>query len=85
MMKKVLLITIIVILNLFQNLSLKAQCVPVSIITQPTNQNDSVPGHAHFNITVTGTAPYSYYWYVNGVLTDSTVNSASATNTYNTV
>ncbi len=105
MMKKVLLITIVVILNpervmpklfryliyiflfgagLFQHLSLKAQCVPVSITTQPTNQNDSVPGHAHFNITAGGTAPFNYYWYVNGVLTDSTVNSASASNIYNT-
>ncbi len=84
MMKKVLLLIIIVFINVCQSKTLKAQCIPVSISTQPTNQNDSVPGHAHFNIIVTGTAPYNYYWYVNGTLIDSTINSASTSNTYNT-
>ena len=83
-MKKVLLLIIIVLITVCQSKTLKAQCIPVSITTQPSNQNDSVPGHAHFNITVAGTAPYNYYWYVNGTLTDSTISSVSATNTYNT-
>ncbi len=79
-MKKLLLVFL---LNLFQHVAF-ATCTPVSITTQPQNQNDSIPGHAHFTVDVSGTAPYNYYWYVNGVLTDSTINSALATNTYNT-
>ncbi len=83
-MKKIIFLLSFVMLNLFQHPDLKAQCTAVSIITQPQNQNDSIPGHAHFNFTVSGTAPFSYYWYVNGVVVDSTINSASANNTYNT-
>ncbi len=64
--------------------TVQAQCTAVSITTQPQNQNDSIPGAAHFNVTVAGTAPYNYYWYKNGVVVDSTINSASATNNYNT-
>ncbi len=82
-MKKVLFF-LFLLLNMFQQSALKAQCTAVSVITQPTDQNDSIPGHAHFSITVAGTSPYNYYWYVNGTVVDSTINSASATNTYNT-
>ncbi|MEI6488864.1 MAG: T9SS type A sorting domain-containing protein [Bacteroidota bacterium] len=79
-MKKLLLVFL---LNLFQHVAF-ATCTPVSITTQPQNQNDSILGHAHFTVDVNGTAPYNYYWYVNGVLTDSTINSSLATNTYST-
>ncbi len=80
-MKKLLFLFLLSVV--FQHLCM-AQCTSVSITTQPQNQNDSIPGAAHFSVTVSGSLPYNYYWYVNGVVVDSTVNSASATNTFNT-
>ena len=80
-MKKIVLL--LIMLNLLQHFAFST-CTPVTIITQPQNQNDSIPGHAHFSVTVNVDAPFNYYWYVNGVVVDSTVNSASASNTYNT-
>ena len=82
-MKKVLLLFLL--FNIHCALyTAQAQCTAVSITTQPQNQNDSIPGAAHFNVTVSGSSPFNYYWYKNGVVVDSTVNSASATNNYNT-
>ncbi len=82
-MKKINLLLVILFALICQHHCI-AQCTATSIATQPQNQNDSIPGHAHFSVSVSGTSPFNYYWYVNGVVVDSTVNSASATNTYNT-
>ncbi|MBK9673579.1 MAG: immunoglobulin domain-containing protein [Bacteroidetes bacterium] len=57
---------------------------PASIIQQPTNQN-LLPGTtATFNASVNGPPPFSYYWYTNGVLSSSTLNTFSTTSSFTT-
>ena len=58
-------------------------CAAVSITTQPTNQTDTVGSTATFSVSVSGTEPFSFSWYKNGILQTST-NTSSATNAYTT-
>lgn len=60
----------------------EGSCIQASISTQPSNQIATVGSTATFNVTVTGSVPYSYFWYKNGTLQTSTINSLSNTNKY---
>ena len=57
---------------------------PVSVTTQPTNQIATVGGTATFSVSVSGTPPFSYFWYKNGAFQSNTTNISSTTNAYTT-
>jgi len=42
--------------------------IGLPIVTGPANQNVNVGDNATFSVTVTGTGPFTYQWYVNGVV-----------------
>ena len=59
-------------------------CDSAIITTQPTNQKATVGGTATFSVSVSGTSPFSYFWYKNGLFQANTTNSSSSTNAYTT-
>jgi pimeloyl-ACP methyl ester carboxylesterase len=60
-------------------LSNSAPCTPVSITTQPQNQTATAGSTATFSVVAAGTAPYSYFWYKNGVLISGANGSSYTT------
>jgi len=65
-------------------LSVTSGCSPVTVTNQPQDQAVTAGNTASFTVTVNGAAPYSYYWYKNGVFQSSTINSSSSNNTFTT-
>jgi hypothetical protein len=49
---------------------------PVIITNQPASQTVQVGGNAFFSVGVSGTPPFSYQWFFNGVLIDNATNPA---------
>jgi len=62
-------------------LTVSAPCTPVSIITQPQNETVTSGNQATFSVAVSGTAPFSYFWYKNGTFQQSTTTPSYTTPT----
>jgi hypothetical protein len=55
-----------------------------SISQQPINPTFMLGDSALFSTTVNGNPPFSYFWYSNGLLIDSTINTTATSSTYTT-
>ncbi|HNW90424.1 MAG TPA: CARDB domain-containing protein [Bacteroidales bacterium] len=64
--------------------SCPSTCTPVAVTTQPSDQTVMSGNTATFSVSVSGTPPFSYFWYENGVFQASTLNTSSASNTFTT-
>ena len=69
---------------LYSTVTVTSSCTPVSISSSPSNQPIFSGNTATFNVSASGTPPFSYFWYTNGSFTTSTPNSFSNTNSYTT-
>ncbi|MFA6524108.1 MAG: T9SS type A sorting domain-containing protein [Candidatus Paceibacterota bacterium] len=59
-------------------------CTPVSMVTQPQTQTQTVGNTATFNVSVNGTPPFSYFWYGPSGFITNTTNTSSTSNSYTT-
>lgn len=63
-------------------------CTNVEIISPPSNQTTCAGNTVTFDMSVSGSGPFSYYWYKgvnpNGVLVQSTLNTTSTNTSYTT-
>ncbi|MEO6669290.1 MAG: immunoglobulin domain-containing protein [Ferruginibacter sp.] len=60
-------------------LTVNSSCTPVSISSQPQNLTKNVGNTATFNVSVSGTGPFTYYWYKNFVQIPGANNSSYTT------
>ncbi len=64
-------------------------CIPVKIVTQPSDQTVGVNNSATFTVSVSGSSPFSYFWYKNQgntpVHIDTNISSSTDSYTVNTV
>lgn len=58
-------------------------CLPVAIISNPSNITATSGSTAAFSVIVSGTGPFTYSWYKNYNLI-TTINSSSSSNSYTT-
>jgi RHS repeat-associated protein len=54
-------------------------CTPVSMVSQPQDANSTIGNTATFNLSVAGTAPFSYFWYKNGGFLEQTQDPSYTT------
>ena len=62
--------------TLSSNAVLTVTTTPPSLSTQPTDQTVLVNGAATFNVTATGSQPFSYQWFFNGTNLDGATNAS---------
>ncbi|MBK9479421.1 MAG: T9SS type A sorting domain-containing protein [Bacteroidetes bacterium] len=59
-------------------------CSPVLITAQPQDTAICSGNNATFSVMAYGASPFSYHWYKNGVLVDSTISTSSHSDNYTT-
>lgn len=59
-------------------------CTAVQITQHPSNQTKQSGQTATFNITVSGTPPFRYFWYKNGNVIAGPIDNSSNTSSYTT-
>ncbi len=60
-------------------LTVTSPCTAVSITTHPQSQSATVGSTATFSVTVSGTAPFLYFWYKNGTFIPGATSSSYTT------